>query len=423
VAVVAGNKVTSITVTNAGSGYTSAPTVTISGGGGSSATATANITGLSPAGLRLIRQFTNRLFAVGTGDDRNTLYASDILDAEIWRPTNSIIVGGDDGQDIVAIQPFFNYEMIVFKPSKIYIVTVDPTATTAAGWTVRLVNDRIGCVAGGSVAYAGKDVFFLANDGIRSLARSLADDYFVVGVPVSEAIKDLIARINRNFLGKCVGQFHNNRYYLSVPLDSAVVNSHTIVYNLLFSAFEGYWGIGASAMYETNFSSGYSTTGPKLAFGTPNSKVGHSFDYLDPDVSGDGDTQFKDFGTSYDSYLVTKAYDFDDRISQKYGSHYEIEFYYSTATGCTISLKRETDSQYVTVGTSVDTATPGGLTLPFTLPATLSAQTSNRRADSLRSYQKWRNLKMKVSAPSKKLAVRSVLLAANPDTIEVQKNI
>ena len=423
VAVVTSNKVASITVTNAGSGYTSAPTITITGGGGSGAAATANISALSPSGLRLIRQFTNRLFAVGTGDNRNTLYASDILDPEIWKSTNSIIVGGDDGQDIVAIQPFFDYQIVVFKPSKIYIVTADPTATTAAGWTVRLVNDRIGCVAGGSVAYAGKDVFFLANDGIRSLARSLADDYFVVGVPVSEAIKDLIARINRNFLTKCSGQFHNNRYYLSVPLDSAVVNSHTIVYNLLFSAFEGYWGIGASAMYETNFSSGYTTTGPKLAIGTPTGKVGHSFDYLDPDVSGDGDTQFKDFGASYDSYLVTKAYDFDDRISQKYGSHYEIEFYYSTATGCTISLKRETDSQYVTVGTSVDTATPGGLTLPFTLPATLSAQTSNRRADSLRSYQKWRNLKMKVSAPSKKLAVRSVLLAANPDTIEVQKNI
>ena len=423
VAVVAGNKVTSITVTNAGSGYTSAPTVTITGGGGSGATATANITGLCPAGLHLIRQFTNRLFAVGTGDDRNTLYASDILDAEIWKSTNSIIVGGDDGQDIVAIQPFFNYEILVFKPSKIYIVTADPTATTAAGWTVRLLNDRIGCVAGGSVAFAGKDVFFLASDGIRSVARSLADDYFIVGVPISEAIKDLIARINRSFLGKCVGQFHNNRYYLSIPLDSSTVNSHIIVYNLLFSAFEGYWNIGASAMYETNFSAGYTTTGPKLAIGTPTGKVGHSFDYLDPDVAGDGDTQFKDFGSSYESYLVTKAYDFDDRISQKYGSHYEIEFYYSTATGCTISMKRETDSQYVTIGTSVDTATPGGLTLPFTLPATLSAQTSSRRADSLRSYQKWRNLKVKVYAPSKKLSVRSVLLAANPDTIEVQKNI
>ncbi|NBW19637.1 MAG: hypothetical protein EBR82_67855, partial [Caulobacteraceae bacterium] len=371
VAVVTSNKVASIEVTNAGSGYTSAPTITITGGGGSNAAATANISALSPSGLRLIRQFTNRLFAVGTGDNRNTLYASDILDAEIWKSTNSIIVGGDDGQDIVAIQPFFDYEILVFKPNKIYIVTVDPAATTAAGWSVRLINDRIGCNAGGSVAFAGKDVLFLSNDGIRSVARSLADDFYVVGVPISESIKDLIARINRNFLGKCVGQFHNNRYYLSVPLDSAVVNSHMIVYNLLFNCFEGYWGIGASALYETNFSAGYSTTGPKLAFGTPNSKVGHSFDYLDPDTAGDGDTQFKDFGTSYESYLVTKAYDFDDRLSQKYGSHYEIEFYYSTATGCTISMKRDTDSQYVTLGTSVNTSTPGGLTLPFTLPATL----------------------------------------------------
>lgn len=417
-----GGKITSILVTYAGSGYTTAPSVTITGDG-TGAAATATLNNGAPAGLRLIKQFTNRMFAVGTGDNRNTLYASDILDPEVWKTTNSIVVGGNDGQDIVAIQPFYDYELLVFKPNKIYVVTVDPTQTTAAGWTVRLLNDKIGCVSGGSVAYAGKDVYFLANDGIRSVARSLADDFFIVGVPVSEAIKNLIARINRSYLGKCVGQFHNNRYYLSVPLDTSLVNNYTIVYNLLFNAFEGYWGFGASAMVETNFSAGYTETGIKLAIGTPNGKVGHSFDYIDPDTEGDGDTQFKDFGASYDSYLVTKAYDFDDRISQKLGSHYEIEFYYSTATNCTISMKRETDSQYVTLGTGIATLTPGGLTLPFTLPATLSSQTSNRRADSLRSYQKWRNMKIKVSAPSKKLAVRSVLLAANPDTIEVQANI
>jgi len=176
-------------------------------------------------------------------------------------------------------------------------------------------------------------------------------------------------------------------------------------------------------MYQTNFSAGYTVNGPKLAIGTPTGKVGHSFDYIDPDTGGDGDTQFKDFGSSYESYVTTKAYDFDDKISQKYRSNYELEFYYSTATNCTISIKRETDSQYVTLGTGVDTVTLGGLTLPFTLPATLSGQTTKQRADSLRSYQKWRNIKFKVSAPAKKLAIRSVLLAANPDTIEVQKNI
>ena len=46
-----------------------------------------------------------------------------------------------------------------------------------------------------------------------------------------------------------------------------------------------------------------------------------------------------------------------------------------------------------------------------------------RRADSLRSYGKWRNIRFKVQAPSRKLSVRSILVAANPDTIEVQKNI
>lgn len=423
IATVVSNKVSSITVTNAGSGYTSAPTVTISGGGGSGATATASVSALAPSALRIVRQFTNRLFAVGTGTNRNTLYASDILDAEIWKTTNSIIVGGNDGEDIVSIQPYFDYELLVFKPNKTYLVTVDPTATTAAGWTVRLINDKTGCQAGRTVAFVNKDVFFLSDDGIRTVARSLADDFYTVGLPLSEPVKDIIARINKNFVSECNAAFHNNRYYLALPLDSATTPSHILVYNALFNSFEGLWAVPATRMTTTNFSSGYSTTGIKLAIGSPTGKVGHSFDYIDTDTGGDGDTQFKDFGSSYESYVVTKAYDFDDRLSQKYGSHYELEFYYSISTGCTISIKRDTDSQYVTIGTSVDTATPGGLTLPFTLPATLSAQTANRRADSLRSYQKWRNLKMKVSAPSKKLSIRSILLAANPDTIEVQKNI
>ena len=423
VATVVSNKVSAITVTNAGSGYTSAPTVTITGGGGSGATATASVSALSPSGLRLIRQFTNRLFAVGTGDNRNTLYASDILDAEIWKATNTIVVGGNDGEDIIAIQPFFDFELLVFKPNKIYLVTVDPTSTTAAGWTVRLINDKIGCQASRSAIFTNKDVLFLSNDGIRSVVRSAADDFYTVGPTLSEQVKNVIARINRNYIGDANGAFHNNRYYLALPLDNSITCNYVLVYNTLFNSFEGLWSISASAMTKTNFSGGYSTNCVKLAVGSPTGQVGHLYDYLDPDLQGDGNTEFKDYGTSYASYVVTKAYDFDDRISKKYGSHYEMEFYFSTATNCTIGIKRETDSQYVTIGTAVDTSTPGGLTLPFTLPATLSAQTYNFRADSLRSYQKWRNMKFKMEAPGKKLSIKQIMLAANPDTIEVQKNI
>lgn len=423
-ATVVSNKVSAITVTNAGSGYTSAPTVTITGGGGSSATATASVSALAPTGLRLVRQFTNRIFAVGTETNRNTLYASDILDAEVWKSTNSIIVGGDDGEDIVAIQPFYDYELLVFKPNKIYLVTADPTATTAAGWTVRLLNDRIGCVAGRSVNFVNKDVFFLANDGIRSVARSIADDFYIVGTPISEPVKNIIARINKNYVTLCNAAFYNNRYYLAIPLDTATTPNYILVYNALFNAFEGLWSIEASRMVITNFSTGFATNALKLAFGSPTSRVGHYLGYKDADTA-DATTDYLDYTStgSYTSSVTSKAYEFDDRIAQKFGSHYEIEFFNSGATNASISMRRDTDGAVVGVASNVDTRSSGGITLPFTLPATLSAQTVKRVANSLRSYQKWRNMRMIVSAPSKKLSVRGIIIAANPDTIEVQKNV
>jgi len=418
------HSVGTVNVTFAGSGYTSAPAITFTGGGGSGAAATASVSNLVPPALRLVRQFTNRIFAVGTGADRNTLYASDILDAEVWKSTNSIVVGGDDGEDIVAIQPFYDYEILVFKPNKIYLVTADPTATTAAGWTVRLLNDRIGCASGRSVNFVNKDVFFLANDGIRSVARSIADDFYIVGTPISEPVKNIISRINKNYVSLCNSAFYNNRYYLAIPLDTSITPNYILVYNALFNAFEGLWSIAASKMVITNFSSGFATNALKLAIGSPTSKVGHYLGYKDAD-SADATTDYVDYTStgSYTSSITSKAYEFDDRIAQKFGSHYEIEFYNSGSTNASISMRRDTDGTTVGIASSVDTRSSGGITLPFTLPATLSAQTVKRIANSLRSYQKWRNMRMTISAPSKKLSIRGIMLAANPDTIEVQKNV
>ena len=428
---VTGGSVSSVTVTSAGTGYTSAPTVTFSTGtGGSLATGTAALAGLAPQGLKLLASFTNRLFAVGTGTDRNTLYASDILDPGTWKTINSIEVGGDDGEDITAIQPYYDFRLLVFKPTRIYSVNVTPQYSeggttyvqTGADWSVQILSEAVGCVAGRTVAQVNKDIFFLANDGIRSVSRSVADDFSAVGLPVSEGVRDVIARINRNHISKANAVFHDNRYLLALPLDSATSCSHILVYNAIFNAFEGLWSLAASRMVETNFSSGYATTGIKLALGSPAGALGHYLGYKFAE-NADNDTDYRDHGTAYTSRIFSKAYDFDDKLSLKAGSHYEVEFYYSGSTNATIAMRRDTDGNDVTLGTGVDTTSAGGLTLPFTLPATLSSQTVKRRADSLRSYGKWRNLRLKVEATSKKLSVRSMLVAANPDTIEVQKNI
>lgn len=424
VATVVSNKVSAITVTIAGSGYTTAPAVTITGGGGSNATATASISNLAPPALRLVRQFTNRIFAVGTGTNRNTLYASDLLDAEVWKSTNSIIVGGDDGEDIVALQPFFDYELLVFKPNKMYLVTADPTSPTASGWVTRLLNDKTGCSSGRTVNFVNKDIFFLSNDGIRSVTRSIADDFYIVGTPISEPVKNIISRINKNYISSCNSAFYNNRYYLAIPLDTATTPSHILVYNALFNSFEGLWSIPTARMAITNFASGFTTNALKLAIGSPTSKVGHYLGYKDAD-SADSTSDYVDYTStgSYTSAVTTKAYEFDDRIGQKFGSHYEIEFFNSGSTAATISMRRDTDGADVAVATSVDTRSSGGITLPFTLPATLSAKTVKRVASSLRSYQKWRNMRFVVSAPVKKLSIRGILVAANPDTIQIQSNV
>ena len=420
IATVAAAAVTGITVTDGGSGYTSAPTVTIStGSGGNLATATANVH-VPPQGLKLIKNFTNRLFAVGTGSNRNTLYASDILDPAVFKAVNSVVVGGDDGEDITAIQPYYGFQILVFKPTKIYLVECDPAASTAASWTIQVVSDRIGTVAGRSVSFVNKDVFFLSADGIRTLSRSVADDFTTVGLPVSEPVKDVIARLNRNYYSTINAAFHDNRYLLALPLDSAIAPSHLLVYNALFNSFEGLWTIPATRMIETNFSSGFTTNGVKLAIGDNNGKVGHSFDYKDDEE--DADSDYRDHSTDYTSRVTTKAYDFDDKLSLKYGSHYELEFFDSTSTA-DILMRRDGDTNDVTLGTGFDTSQGGTLTLPLTLPATLSSVTTKRRADSLRSYQKWRNIRFKIQATSKRLSLRSILVAANPDTIEVQKNI
>jgi len=433
-AVMDGHSVGTVNVTYAGSGYTSAPAITFTGGGGSGAAATASVSALAPSGLRLIKSFTNRLFAVGTGEYRNTLYASDILDPEIWKTTNSIIVGGDDGEDIVAIQPFYGFQIIVFKRNKIYLVDVTPVTTTTTGtsvlslvnsaaeWTVQTISNKIGCIAGRSISLVNKDVFFLANDGIRSVSRSMADDFSTVGLTISEPVKDVIARINRSFIETCNAAFHNNRYLLAVPLDTATKPSHILVYNSIFNSFEGLWEIPAARMVETSFTSGFATNTIKLCVGTTTSKIGHLTDYKDSE-SVDLTTGFQDFGTGYTSRITTKAYEFEDRFALKYGSHYEIEFFNSGSTNATISIRRDTDGNDVVVGASVDTSSPDGITLPFVLPQTFSAKVVKRRADSLRSYEKWRNLKMKIEVPSKKLSIRGIIMAANPDTIQIQQNI
>lgn len=411
---VAGGAVTGVTVVDGGSGYGYTPTVTIVGDG-SGATATATVSP-PPTDLRLLINTGNRLFAVGSGSQRNTLYASDILDASVWDSANSSVINGDDGDEITAIVPYYQNRIIVFKKRRIFQVTIPPDMTTAADWVIELISNNTGCAAGGTAVQVSSDIFFLSDNGIRSLVRSAADDFSSVGIPLSEVVKDVIQSINPAKINIATAIFYDNRYFMAFPTGSNDYNDTILVYNTALNAFEGTWTPQVMQFALTNFDG----QGLRAAFKSTTGQINQYFGYKSPSALVAGD--YQDAGQDYQSYVRTKDFNFGDPFSMKYGSHFEVIFDDSYSNDVTVSIQRDTDVSDIDVQPNLNIAS-STLTLPFVLPAQLPISLKKRVASDLRAYEKWRLLNIKITSAAGKMAIRQITAAANPDTIEVQKSL
>ena len=427
---VAGGAVTGVTVVDGGSGYGYAPEVTIIGDG-AGATATATVSP-PPSNLRLLINTGNRLFGVGSGAERNTLYASDILDASIWDSQNSAVINGDDGDEIVAIVPYYQNRIIVFKKRRIFQVTIPADMTTAADWTIELISNNIGCVAEATAVQVNSDIFFLSDDGIRSLIRSAADDFTSVGLPISEVVKDVIQSINTSAIDVCTAHFYDNRYLLAFPSEANDVNDTILVYNTVLQAFEGTWTPNVMQFALTNFED----EGVRLMMKTTTGQINKYSGYKTPAAVTTND--YKDYGVyaittttststgtgyfDYESYVRTKDFNFGDPFSNKYGSHFEVVFDDSFSTDASVSIQRDIDVGDIDVQPNLNISS-AALTLDFTLPAILPTSVKKRLASDLRTYEKWRLLNIKITSAANKMAIRQITAAANPDTIEVQKTL
>jgi len=411
---VAGGAVTGITVSNGGIGYSANPTVTITGDG-DGATATGRVSP-PPDAIRLLAVVGNRLIGVGSGQYRNTIYASDILDASVWDDANSIVVGGDDGDEITAIVPFYANRLVVFKKSKIFQVTIPPDMTSASDWIVEVISTTVGCAAEKSAVQVNSDIFFLASDGIRTVARSAADDFTTVGLPVSEIVKDVIADLNPSAIGLATAVFHDNRYLLAIPTGSNDSNDTILVYNTILSAFEGTWTPDVLQFAQTNFAGQGKRLTAKGHTGIIRQYNGYRA------TSSIQASDYQDGGADYSSFIRTRDMNFGDPFSFKHGSHYEVIFDKSFSSDVDIFVQRETDLGDISSEPNLNIAS-AALVLPFVLPAVLPLSTNKRLASDLRKYDKWRTLNISINCEAGQFAVRQITAAANPDTIEVQKTV
>ena len=427
-----------ITITNPGSGYTTAPAITISPANSSHAVAFVSLT--PPAKPIFLTTHTNRLFAVSadTSIQPDTLYFSDILDGESWDPLGSLRIGGD-GDPIKGLYSWFGYQLIVFKERSIWSVNADPSQD-AADWTISLISGNIGCSSHRSITAVGPDVFFFSRDGIRSLQQIQAGTQTSVGLALSSPINDLISRIDKTKLDLCDGVFWNNRYLLAVPFvteEPAILgieseyalltensvdialegalneNNAVIVYHSLARSWLGYWD---NWIVNDFIPTSFSTFGPVLMFAgdivSVSAGAGQvwSFnDYLpNTRLSPVSSSAYTDGGANYESTVITKAYNLNEPIPDKIG--YSVQFAF--------------DNPYTTATTTAEVSLAKDMSDTFvTLDSALAITSSQKflKAYNLISQGRWNTLQFKVTADAGRLSLQSTILSGFVDSVRPQQ--
>jgi len=165
------------------------------------------------------------------------LIASDILDQNTYdQIQNQFKIASGSSDFIVGLQPFAEDALVVFARNSIHLIR--GVGADLDNSSVQEVTREVGAVARKSIVQIGNQILFLSDNGVYSV--NFEDRYNLRGasVPMSEPINPIMDRINKNYAANSIGVYHDNRYYLAVPLDASTVNNAVIVFNLLNNGWE-----------------------------------------------------------------------------------------------------------------------------------------------------------------------------------------
>jgi len=365
----------------------------------------------APTGVKFLCSHTNRMFAIKTSEP-DTIYVSDLLSVEgtaAWSAVDSFRVGGD-GEPITAITSWTGFRLVVFKNNSTYVITTDPTAASIADWPIEIVSQDIGCVAHRTVCQIGANLYWLAQDGVRSMQRILQGSDQEISEPLSKIIDSTIQEINTTYVSKACATYYKNRYILSVPISTSSTNNCSIVYNTVHKSWSGKW---------TNFQASefvhYTNTPSNcLVLATPTGSVLQWREWVkdDNEVASD----YQDSGASIRTSITTREFVFGEMMSYKSLNNVEVQFYSSTAY-CSVSLIDEngdTVSAFSNIDSSAYSGGLGALIIPFVLNsnAVLRNQKAKRRARSLLGNQPIKGVQVLVESSSGKLNLQAVVVSA-----------
>ncbi len=389
----------------------------------------------APVDAKYIVSNNFRAFAYNPGDDQ--IYVTGFL-PDVTTTGVTTIFGGSSavnapfkvglGDPVTGLASWVGFNIVVFCKNSCYVVDTGGNPAkgtpTTADYTIRTISASTGCVAHGSIAQVGEDLFFLSRTGVRSIRRTMEENMVAsdVGV-ISYPIQDVIDEINWAEVENATAIFWNNRYLLSVPTGTSTVNNTTLCYNTNTQSWTGVWqgtveeasGTPASTINPYQFAVTQFSGGKPYLISLD--KVGNPLQFRDfvEDINlVDTDFQDKTTTTFVDTgwQAVTRAFTFNEQVTTKDGEFAEFEFDRSNAVidiGVILDGAEQTDN----LADELDTGT-GELRLSFTLPSTLGSGKLNRFRYSMTQYPEFRELQFKfqqsgtAGADSKYLALRSI---------------
>jgi hypothetical protein len=374
---------------------------------GSAFTDEAN-TNTDPPRCTIMEYIVGRLLCTGVATAPDTIYYSNALAPQTFaRSTNNIRVGDGEGQAIVAMRKWDNFNLTVLKENSLWNVECNPPATPSS-WTISPIHRGVGCVAPRTLCQVGDDMWFLSRHGVRSVRRLYQETQRQVSPPISEPIKPILDRINWSNVAKSTAIYWNNRYLLSVPLDSSSEPNYVLVFNTITESWTAYW----TNLNVTAFAIQAFGGDARLVIGDTIGKVRKLMDR-------GSDSTWDDDGAAIPTKLVPRGLMFGDLQSEKTGKTVQVDFYKSQAQ-CTLTMLLDQSQQKV-IDTGIETGSTDPI-LPVALDFILGFEGIKRIKRSLQTKGRFYMAQFAITTTSGYIAIRSIIASAFIETLKYRKN-
>lgn len=356
--------------------------------------------------------FQNRMFVAGRAQAPDTVYFCDILDPSNghWdHVAKSFAVSAGDGDEIRGIAGWTNTTLAIFKRSSLWLANVDPTLSLGAQIPLKLIHATIGCLSHRTIKQVGTDLWFLADDGVRSIRRVLQGEEQEVSVPISRPVNDVFERMNRAAAHTACAAVVNGRYLIAIPVDGATQPNYVLAFNTETQQWEGEW----TGLTPTIFCRSYMGGLERLQWGQANGKVLQWRNWVLE--SAEADSDYRDDGAEIPTAVRLRSHTFGEPRNLKRALAIELEFDKSTADEVTVTAYPDETTAGVEV-MEINSGL-GGATFPVVFPFMFAPLGIKRASESLLHLDPFRELAVDVTSTRFKLALRAVRLSAFLDSM------